>query len=193
MTHLTCCGACPLTQNAGEKNRLPGRVAAHHDDQFQTHVSKHAFAPRDAMRPSRAFIFRPDEGVGNCRVNWRASRSCPGRGATSFTLLRRAGTHSDSSRVDPGSAAHRCALRCVRGTLWHPPEVYQTCLMKEMPRDHIPLVSRTRRSVLHAAPQSRDPCRIKHCVTCHFTPRWRITIRPTDLQMHRSRLRGEPA
>src|SRR5450432_1680231 len=27
--------------------------------------SKHRLAPRDAMRPSRAFIFRPLEGVGN--------------------------------------------------------------------------------------------------------------------------------
>src|SRR6202035_6138444 len=32
--------------------------------------------------------------------------SCPGRGAASVTLLRRAGTHG-SSLVDPGSAAHR--------------------------------------------------------------------------------------
>ena len=27
--------------------------------------SKHTFAPRDAMRPTGAFIFRPKEGVGN--------------------------------------------------------------------------------------------------------------------------------
>ena len=40
-------------------------VASRHDGQFQTPVSRHAFAPRDAMRPSRAFIIRPDEGVGN--------------------------------------------------------------------------------------------------------------------------------
>src|SRR6266436_4609178 len=44
---------------------LPVRVAARHGDQFQTRVSRHTFAPRDAMRPSRAFIFRPNEGVGN--------------------------------------------------------------------------------------------------------------------------------
>jgi hypothetical protein len=38
-------------------------------------------------------------------------RSCPGRGATSFTLLRRAGTHSDSSTMDP--AQQRTAARCA--------------------------------------------------------------------------------
>src|ERR1700730_3950160 len=48
-------------------------VAARNVDRFRTHVpfqthvhhSRHTFAPRDAMRPSRAFIFRPHEGVGN--------------------------------------------------------------------------------------------------------------------------------
>src|SRR5712672_3982262 len=44
---------------------LPVRVAARHGDQFQTRVSRHTFAPRGAMRPSCAFIFRPLEGVGN--------------------------------------------------------------------------------------------------------------------------------
>jgi len=38
---------------------LHGRVSR------MTANSKHRLAPRDAMRPSRAFIFRPDEGVGN--------------------------------------------------------------------------------------------------------------------------------
>jgi hypothetical protein len=42
--------------------------------------------------------------------------SCPGRGAAFFTLLRRAGTHGYGSAMDPGSAAHRFALRSVRGT-----------------------------------------------------------------------------
>jgi hypothetical protein len=79
-------------------------------------------------RPLEPVIGRPFGRPvgGRCKF-----RSCPGRGAAFFTLLRRAGTHSDSSRVDPGSAAHRCALRCVRGTLWAPLEVCQTCLMKE--------------------------------------------------------------
>jgi hypothetical protein len=42
--------------------------------------------------------------------------SCPGRGAASFTLLRRAGTHSRASgTMDPGSAAHHAAsaARCA--------------------------------------------------------------------------------
>jgi hypothetical protein len=58
-------------------------------------------------------------------------RSCPGRGAAYFTLLRRAGTQSRPSRtMDPGSAAHHAAshsasktrvnalmaLRSIRGT-----------------------------------------------------------------------------
>jgi hypothetical protein len=33
-----------------------------------------------------------------------------------FTLLRRAGTHGYGFIMDPGSAAHRFALRSVRGT-----------------------------------------------------------------------------
>jgi nitroreductase len=39
---------------------------------------------------------------------------CPGRGAALFALLRRAGTWQ--SLMGPGSAAHRFALRRVRGT-----------------------------------------------------------------------------
>jgi len=33
------------------------------------------------------------------------------------TLLRRAGTQQTAKRMDPGSAAHRFALRSIRGTL----------------------------------------------------------------------------
>jgi hypothetical protein len=36
-------------------------------------------------------------------------RSCPGRGAAFFTLLRRAGTYLNARTVDPGSAAHHAA------------------------------------------------------------------------------------
>jgi hypothetical protein len=74
---------------------------------------------RAALRPGNAVA--PLEVCQTCLMKECGEskfHSCPGRGAASFTLLRRAGTHSDSSRVDPGSAAHRCALRCVRGTLW---------------------------------------------------------------------------
>src|SRR5687767_12776441 len=43
--------------------------------------------------------------------------SCPGRGAASFTLLRRAGTQTLGRRsMDPGSAAQHFVPRCVRGT-----------------------------------------------------------------------------
>jgi hypothetical protein len=43
--------------------------------------------------------------------------SCPGRGAASFTLLRRAGTHSRASgTMNRGSAAHHFVLRSIRGT-----------------------------------------------------------------------------
>src|SRR4051794_6167499 len=42
---------------------------------------------------------------------------CPGRGAAFLTLLRRAGTVPNTGvRYGPGSAAHRFALRSVRGT-----------------------------------------------------------------------------
>ena len=69
-------------------------------------------------------------------------RSCPGRGAASFTLLRTAGTHVDTGAVDPGSAAHRhsasktrvnalMALRSIRGTTGASREVHQTYLTKE--------------------------------------------------------------
>jgi hypothetical protein len=47
----------------------------------------------------------------------RRQGSCPGRGAAFFTLLRRAGTVTNAGpRYGPGSAAHRYALRSVRGT-----------------------------------------------------------------------------
>jgi hypothetical protein len=44
-------------------------------------------------------------------------RSCPGRGAAPFALLRRAGTYLDAARWTP--AQQRTAARCVRGTPWH--------------------------------------------------------------------------
>jgi hypothetical protein len=50
--------------------------------------SRHTFAPRDAMRPSRAFIFRPKRGRGECRVPTApaASRAlCVGRERTRVT------------------------------------------------------------------------------------------------------------
>jgi hypothetical protein len=50
--------------------------------------SRHTFAPRDAMRPSRAFIFRPKRGRGECRVPVApaASRAlCVGRERTRVT------------------------------------------------------------------------------------------------------------
>jgi hypothetical protein len=58
----------------------------------------------------------------DCRVKpGNDGRTCPGRGAAFFTLLRRAGTVSNTgARYGPGSAAQRFAksyaLRCVRGT-----------------------------------------------------------------------------
>src|SRR6266851_600593 len=42
---------------------------------------------------------------------------CPGRGAAFYTLHRSAGTQISRCRVGPGSAAHRFALRSIRGTL----------------------------------------------------------------------------
>jgi hypothetical protein len=120
-----------------QKNRHtppPGLASGEPDDRLQRSI-QYAAPPRFHHwrlgildRPLEPVIGRPFGRPvgGRCKF-----RSCPGRGAAFFTLLRRAGTHSDSSRVDPGSAAHRCALRCVRGTLWAPLEVYQTCLMKE--------------------------------------------------------------
>jgi hypothetical protein len=41
-----------------------------------TAKSRHTFAPRDAMRPSRAFIFRPKRGRGECRVPTAPAASC---------------------------------------------------------------------------------------------------------------------
>src|SRR5216684_3747802 len=57
----------------------------------------------------------------------REPLSCPGRAAALFALLRRAGTHIDTCEMDP--APLRAALR--PGNALAPPEVYQTCLMKE--------------------------------------------------------------
>ena len=58
------------------------------------------------------------------RGRWRAGvaggmRTCPGRGAASFTLLRRAGTHHDEAEAAIWAPAQRRtahALRRVRGT-----------------------------------------------------------------------------
>jgi hypothetical protein len=50
----------------------------------------------------------------------RERRTCPGRGAAFFMMHRRAGTHRRVEwSMDPGSAAHRFALRSIRGTLTH--------------------------------------------------------------------------
>ena|SRR5712692_5779485 len=61
----------------------------------------------------------------------REPLSCPGRAAALFALLRRAGTHIDAARWTP--AQQRTAARCAAdpGNAVAPPEVYQTCLMKE--------------------------------------------------------------
>jgi hypothetical protein len=119
-----------------QKNRHtppPGLASGEPDDRLQRSI-QYAAPPRFHHwrlgildRPLEPVIGRPFGRPvgGRCKF-----RSCPGRGAAFFTLLRRAGTQIDSSTMDPGSAAHRCALRCVRGTLWAPPEVCQTCLMK---------------------------------------------------------------
>jgi hypothetical protein len=100
-------------------------------------------------------VRKPPDG----QITTRRREQIPLVSRTRCSALRAAPQSRDLYRrceMDPGSAAHRCALRCVRGTLRAPLEVCQTCLMKEMRRDHIPLVSRTRCSALRAAPQSRD-------------------------------------
>jgi hypothetical protein len=52
---------------------------------------------------------------GQITIRQRESRSCPGRGAALFALLRRAGTYVDTRTLDPGSAAHHAAsaARCA--------------------------------------------------------------------------------
>src|SRR6202163_1953099 len=59
--------------------------------------------------------FRADEVIHRCCAHGRhldaSDTSCPGRGAAFFTLLRRAGTDESAGLMDPGSAAHRYALR----------------------------------------------------------------------------------
>jgi hypothetical protein len=72
-------------------------------------------ASRRAASGARQILFLRGRGVKQCV-------SCPGRGAAFFTLLRRAGTHGYVSIIDPGSAAHRFALRSVRGTANPHPE-----------------------------------------------------------------------
>src|SRR5713101_8275172 len=85
-------------------------------------------------------------------------RSCPGRGAAPFALLRRAGTHIDAVRWTP--AQQRTAARCAAsGERCGPAGGLSDVSDEGMRREQIPLVSRTRCSALRAAPQSRDPYR----------------------------------
>ena len=76
----------------------------------------------DEKRPQRALSVS-----SSTRESVKQQVSFPGRGAASFTLLRRAGIHCFAPhKMDPGSAAHRQeTLRCVRGTqplIPHPEE-----------------------------------------------------------------------
>src|SRR3984893_17049897 len=82
-------------------------------------------------------------------------RSCPGRGAAPFALLRRAGTYLDAARWTP--AQQRTAARCAASAERCGPAGGLSDVSDEgMRREQFPLVSRTRRSALRAAPQSRD-------------------------------------
>src|SRR6266849_3317171 len=105
-----------------EPRSCPGRGAAQSRDPYR-HLRgrpRLSSAPlRAALRPGNAVA--PPEVYQTCLMKecgGSTFRSCPGRGAAPFALLRRAGTQIDTCEMDPGSAAHRCALRCVRGTLW---------------------------------------------------------------------------
>ena len=74
-----------------------------------------------AYEKQRNVINRHPEERALARVSKDGRAPCPGRGAAFFTLLRRAGTHSNNKqRMDPGSAAHHAAksgaLRSIRGT-----------------------------------------------------------------------------
>src|SRR5216684_7764484 len=80
MTHLPWCGVRPLTLRRRKKNGLPGRVAARHDGQFQTHVSKHTFPntrSRLATRCARVVhLSSALGGRGECRAPAAPAASC---------------------------------------------------------------------------------------------------------------------
>jgi hypothetical protein len=105
---------------------------------------------RAALRPGNAVA--PLEVCQTCLMKECGEskfRSCPGRGAALFTLLRRAGTYLDAARSTP--ALQRTAARCAAsgercGTAGGLSDVSD----EGMRWEHISLVSRTRRSVLHA-------------------------------------------
>ena len=186
MTHLLWCRARLWP-------KMTRCVAARNVDRFRTHVPFQTHVHDPAARSARAVhlsLAPENKGRGECRMPAAPAASCalvvvertrvttstpesPGIPARNgFNSVCRALRAAPQSRDPPQSERHdgprlcsaplRAALR--PGNAVAPLEVYQTRLMKEMRRDHIPLVSRTRRSVLHAAPQSRDPCRIKRTV-----------------------------
>ena len=109
----------PDRQDGGQR-RYARRFSARDEGAFPRHDGEGAAAAGDAKArpvPDRraAGDRRAEAGRGG------AVGSCPGRGAAFFTLLRRAGTVTNTgARYGPGSAAHRSAksyaLRYVRGT-----------------------------------------------------------------------------
>src|SRR5713226_2759524 len=114
---------------------------------------------RAALRPGNAVA--PPEVYQTCLMKECGEskfRSCPGRGAAPFELLRRAGSSVDAVRWTP--VQQRTAARCAAsGERCGPAGGLSDVSDEGMRWEHIPLVSRTRCSALRAAPQSRDPYR----------------------------------
>src|SRR5216684_2891498 len=134
---------CPTGKSPRRREPLscPGRAAAlfallrragTHIDAARWTPAQQRTAARCAADPGNAVA--PPEVYQTCLMKECGEskfRSCPGRGAALFALLRRAGTHIDAARWTP--AQQRTAARCAAdpGNAVAPPEVYQTCLMKE--------------------------------------------------------------
>src|SRR5712692_7588150 len=135
------------------------RRAGTHIDAARWTPAQQRTAARCAADPGNAVA--PPEVYQTCLMKECGEskfRSCPGRGAAPFALLRRAGTHIDAVRWTP--AQQRTAARCAAsGERCGPAGGLSDVSDEGMRWEHIPLVSRTRCSALRAAPQSRDPYR----------------------------------
>ncbi len=157
---------CPTGKSPRRREPLscPGRAAALFAllRRAGTHIDTCEMDPaplRAALRPGNAVA--PPEVYQTCLMKECGGskfRSCPGRGAAPFALLRRAGTHIDAARWTP--AQQRTAVRCAAsGERCGPAGGLSDVSDEGMRCEHISLVSRTRCSALRAAPQSGDPYR----------------------------------
>src|SRR5713226_6519072 len=161
---------CPTGKSPRRREPLscPGRAAAlfallrragTHIDAARWTPAQQRTAARCAADPGNAVA--PPEVYQTCLMKECGEskfRSCPGRGAAPFALLRRAGTHIDAARWTP--AQQRTAARCAAsGERCGPAGGLSDVSDEGMRREQIPLVSRTRCSALRAAPQSGHPHR----------------------------------